>query len=68
MALVEFRKMRAKGGRDKALANYIATLQYRGILKKYVNEKGYLCYDSKEFADYKKTAKIGRPIIIKENE
>lgn len=30
----ELRKMRAKGGRDRSVANYISELQHRGKLRK----------------------------------
>lgn len=62
----ELRKMRAKGGRDRAVAGYIATLQKRGKIKRIVTDKGYLAYDTEELKEYKKTVKMGRP--IKENE
>ena len=60
--LKELRKMRAKGGRERALANYISNLQYRGRLKKHVTEKGYAAYDTEEWKEWKRTAKKGRPI------
>ena len=60
--LKELRKMRAKGGRDRSVANYIANLQNKSKLKKYVTEKGYVAYDTDEYREWKRKARIGRPI------
>lgn len=60
--LVELRKLRAKGGEHRSKANYIAKLQYRGIISTFVSEGGYVCYDTEELKKYKATVKIGRPI------
>lgn len=57
----ELRKMRAKGGRDKAVANYIAQLQHRGLLSKVTSAKGYVAYDTEELKKYRHTVKRGRP-------
>lgn len=53
--------MRAKGGKDKAKANYISKLQSKKILGTYFNERGYVCYDTDELKDYKQHVKKGRP-------
>lgn len=55
----ELRKL-DKQNRNKS--NYIRVLQNRGKINKYINEKGYICYDPCEFRAYKKNAKVGRPI------
>lgn len=47
------------------LAQYIRELQYRGKLKRYVNENNVACFDDDEYFEYKKKAKVGRP--LKEN-
>lgn len=59
--LRELRKMRAKGGAERAKANYIGTLQARGILRRYQSAKGYICYDTEELKRYKANRKLGRP-------
>ena len=64
--LKELRKLRAKGGKDRSKANYIASLQYRGKIKTYVNAKGYACYDTTEYEEYRKTARVGRPLKLRE--
>jgi len=66
----ELRKLRAKGGREKAIANYIASLQHRGKLTAILSPKGYIAYDTEEYAQLRKNARKGRPITIikKENE
>jgi hypothetical protein len=35
-----------------------------GKIKKHVNEKGYVCYDTEELKEYHKNAKRGRPAKI----
>lgn len=65
----ELRKMRAKGGRDRSVANYVSELQHRGKLRKIITDKGYVAYDTEEFREWKKKAKVGRPIkteVVKE--
>ena len=57
----ELRKMRAKGGKEKAKANYISYLQFKGRIKTILTEKGYVAYDTEELAIYKKSTKRGRP-------
>lgn len=47
--------------RDRAKANYIRCLQNRGLIKKYLDENGCICYSVRELQDYKKNVKIGRP-------
>jgi hypothetical protein len=54
--LKEIRKMR-----KRSTAVYIYKLQERGLIGKYVNEKGYVCYDPQELKKYKSNSKIGRP-------
>lgn len=61
MAIIELRKLRAKGDKEKALANVIGRLQATGKLSRIISDKGYVCYDTKEYATYKKTVKQGRP-------
>lgn len=60
----ELRLMRAKGGSERAKANYISSLQHRGVIKTYLNERGYVCYDTEELKEYQKTARRGRPCGI----
>lgn len=60
--LKELRKMRAKGGAERAKANYISTLQHRGKIGTYVSASGYAAYDTEEYRIYRRTTKIGRPI------
>ena len=57
----ELRKMRIKGGKDKALANYVAGLQNRNKIKTYVTTEGYLAYDTEELAEYQAKTHKGRP-------
>lgn len=57
----ELRKLRAKGGRERAVANYISQLQHRGLLTKQLSAKGYAAYDTEELKEYRKTARRGRP-------
>ena len=57
--LMELRKV-AK--RNKKKAAYIRQMQYRGLIRKYINEKGYVCYDVDEYKQFRKTRKMGRPI------
>lgn len=59
--LKELRKLRAKGGHDRAKANYISTLVSRGRLKGYLSPAGYMAYDTEEYSAYRKKAKRGRP-------
>ena len=59
--LKELRKMRAKGGKDKAKASYISNLMNKGKLHAHFTEKGYLAYDTEELAAYKATVHLGRP-------
>lgn len=40
---------------------YVYELQKRQKIKRYINVKGYVCYDTDEFMNYKKSAKLGRP-------
>ena len=58
----ELRKMRMKGGAERAKANYISTLQHRGKLKMYLSANGYAAYDTEEYRIYRRITKIGRPI------
>ena len=45
----------------RARANYLRRLQKKGKIGKYINSKGYVCYNSEELSAYRKTAKKGRP-------
>lgn len=47
---------------DRAKRNYIYFLVSSGRVKKYVNDKGYMCYDPEDVKQYKKHARVGRPI------
>ena len=51
---------------DRAKSNYIRGLQARGRIKQYFSSKGYVGYDTDELANYKSTAKRGRPAKIRE--
>lgn len=57
----ELRKMRRKGGADKAKANYISHLQSRGKLHMHRSKAGYAAYDTEELKEYKKNVRLGRP-------
>ena len=46
---------------DRSKAVYIAQLQREGKLKRIINEKGYVCFDTQELVNYKKSVKRGRP-------
>ena len=48
--------------KDRPLRVYIYYLVSRGKIKKYADEKGYMCYNTDELANYKENVKIGRPI------
>ena len=39
----------------------IRQLQTRGLIQRYFNEKGYVCYDTDELKHYDKICKRGRP-------
>ena len=39
----------------------IRSLQYTGRIKRYINDKGFVCYDDKEYEEYKKSVHRGRP-------
>ena len=54
--LREIRKIKTLNKRK-----YIYILQYRKFIKRYINEKGYVCYDAEEYKQWHKQAKIGRP-------
>lgn len=57
--LIELRKVYKE---DRKLERYIRAMQDRGAIKKYINNDGYMCYDSAELEKYKKNARVGRPI------
>ena len=57
----ELRKMRRKGGADRAKANYSSHLQSRGKLRMYRSKDGYVSYDTEELKEYKKNVRLGRP-------
>lgn len=46
---------------DRAKANHIRNLQARNLIKKIVNEQGYMCYDTDELRARKETVRVGRP-------
>lgn len=43
---------------------HIRNLQYQKLIKKYINEKGYLCYNTDELEEYKSKVHRGRPAKI----
>ena len=57
--LKEIRKLKMSKGK------YIRTLQYKGKLKVYLNDKGYVCYDPEELKEHKAHSKKGRPPKVK---
>lgn len=57
----ELRKMRAKGGLEKAKAGYIATLINRKKIPIHFSKQGYVAYDTTELKEYRATVKKGRP-------
>jgi hypothetical protein len=57
--IIEIRKLDAKEG------NTVRTLQFRGILTRYVNAKGYACFDRFELERYRRNVKMGRPVKMK---
>lgn len=59
------KELRKLARTDRAKANYIRALQNRGVLKKHINEKGYVCYDPEELKRHKMTIRWGRPVKIK---
>lgn len=59
------RELRKLAKTNRAKANYIRALQNRGVIKKLVNEKGYVCYDPEELRNYQATVRWGRPAKIK---
>lgn len=59
------RELRKLAKTNRAKANYIRALQNRGVIKKLVSEKGYVCYNPKELQDYQATVRWGRPVKIK---
>ena len=46
----------------KSKSHYIYALMNRKVLKKIVNERGYLCYDTEELAIFQSKNKVGRPV------
>jgi hypothetical protein len=54
--LREIRRIEKKGK-----AGYIRNLQYAGLVGKYINDRGYVCYDPQEVKEFLKGRKIGRP-------
>jgi len=61
----EIRKI-AKTNMSKA--KYIRSLIDRNLIARHISERGYVCYDTEEYKNYRKTARIGRPIKIKGGE
>lgn len=47
--------------KDKNKKAYIYILQQRHLIHKYVNARGYVCYDAEELKNYLRTNKVGRP-------
>lgn len=47
--------------KDKNKKAYIYILQQRHLIHKYVNARGYVCYDAEELKHYLRTNKVGRP-------
>lgn len=54
--LKEIRKIK-----ERSKANYIRDLQYKGKIKTYTSEQGYISYDTDELLLWKKTCRKGRP-------
>lgn len=52
----EIRKLKTKKKQT-----YIHVMQSRGRLHKYINDKGYACYDSDELKAFRKGTHRGRP-------
>lgn len=52
----QIRKLKNKNKRA-----YIYILQQRKLIHKYINPRGYVCYDPQELEHYLKTNKVGRP-------
>lgn len=46
---------------DRPKANHIRNLQAKKLIKKIVNEQGYMCYDTDELERRGKTVRVGRP-------
>lgn len=57
----ELKGMRKKGGKDLSKANYISGLQYKGLIKTYINDGGFVCYDTEELKQYQASVHRGRP-------
>ena len=55
------KELRILAKTNRAKANHIRALQNRGVIKKHLNEKGYLCYDTEELKKREATIKWGRP-------
>lgn len=51
---------------NRSKANYIRSMQYRGLIPAHINDKGYVCYDTEELKTYQKNNKRGRPPKIKQ--
>lgn len=52
----QIRKLKNKNRRA-----YIYILQQRKLIHKYINPRGYVCYDAEELKHYLRTNKVGRP-------
>lgn len=61
--IAEIRKIKSR-----SRAQYIRSLQYRGLIKVHINDIGYVCYDTEELKSYTKNLKRGRPPKIKTND
>lgn len=58
--LKELRELRIT---DRAKMQHIFNLQSKGLLKSYVNDKGYKCYDTDELKNLK-LKRVGRPCKV----
>ena len=61
--LKEIRRLRSKDRQNR-----IRNAMVRGRIRKHINEKGYVCYDTKEYETYLKGARKGRPAKINNEE
>lgn len=50
---------------NKPKRTYIYHLVSEGKLKQHIDKHGYVCYDTVDYENYKKTVKRGRPLKIK---
>lgn len=62
------KELRKLNKTNHAKAVYIRNIQNRGVIKKIINEKGYVCYDTEEYKNHKQNTRWGRPPKIKNDE